>query len=410
MKSVIVLGAGMIGVATALHLQRRGWSVALVDRKDPGQETSYGNTGVIQSEAVRPYAMPRDLASLARIAIGRSNDVHYRLRSLPGQLGPLARYWWHSSPARHDRISQAYAPIIAQAACEHDDLIRAAGADNLVQRQGYRVLHRDKAALDEMVAMAETVRATYGVRFRVLGADDLARAEPQLTHAGVGAVHWLDPWTVSDPGGLATAYARLFVRLGGTIRRGDAAALTARSVGWSVTAADGRLDAEAAVVALGPWSPDLLHRLGYRFPMVRKRGYHRHYAGGSVPQLTLVDEVFGYVLAPMAQGLRITTAAELSGPDAPATPVQLARAEAAARQLLDLGKPVEAQPWLGTRPCMPDMLPVVGPAGRHPGLWLHFGHGHQGLTLGPVTGRLLAEMMSGEPPIVDPHPYRPDRF
>jgi D-amino-acid dehydrogenase len=90
--------------------------------------------------------------------------------------------------------------------------------------------------------------------------------------------------------------------------------------------------------------------------------------------------------------------------------VQLGRAEAVARKVISLGPGIEANPWLGTRPCMPDMLPVMGPAVRHKGLWMHFGHGHQGFTLGPVTGRILAELMSGEPPLVEATAYRPDRF
>jgi D-amino-acid dehydrogenase len=112
----------------------------------------------------------------------------------------------------------------------------------------------------------------------------------------------------------------------------------------------------------------------------------------------------------MARGLRITTGAELTGRPAASTPVQLGRAEAAARELLALGEPVEPRPWIGTRPCMPDMLPVIGQAPGHPGLWLHFGHGHQGFTLGPATGRLLAEMMTGERPFLDPTPFRPERY
>ena len=103
MPSAIVLGGGMVGVASALHLQRRGWSVVLVDRNEPGRETSYGNTGIIQGEAVRPYPMPRDLASLVKIATGRTNDVRYRLLSLPSHLRPLLQYWRNSAPARHER-------------------------------------------------------------------------------------------------------------------------------------------------------------------------------------------------------------------------------------------------------------------------------------------------------------------
>ena len=410
MKSAIVLGGGMVGVASALHLQRHGWAVALVDRKPPGQETSYGNTGIIQSEALRPYPLPHDWRTLGRIVTGRTNDVRYRLAALPHHIEPLLRYWWHSFPKRYARIVTAYTAIIAHATGEHDQLVRESGAGNLVRRDGYRVLHREAAAFEAEVATAEALSAAHGVKFSVLTARELRCAEPGLNDGGLGGLHWQEPWSVSDPGALVTAYARLFERLGGTIRVGDAGTLTQGRGGWSVLCTDGLIEAEAAVVALGPWSPDLLQKFGYRFPMVRKRGYHRHYAGGSPLGLPLRDAAFGYVMVPMARGLRITTAAEFSAPDAGPTPVQLARAEAVARELIDLGHPVEAEPWFGTRPCMPDMLPVIGRAPRHPGLWLHFGHGHQGFTLGPVTGRMLAEMMSGEPPIADASPYKAERY
>jgi D-amino-acid dehydrogenase len=410
MRSAIVLGAGMVGIATAVHLQRRGWSVVVVDRREPGQETSYGNAGFIQSEARRPYPMPTDLRSLLEIATGRNNDVHYRPATLPRHAGPLLRYWWNSFPARHDRISADYARIIAKAESEHDDLIRASGAGNLVRRDGYRILYRDQAPLDRDVAEAEALRAAYGISFRTMSAADFAKAEPGLINPGVGALHWLEPWTISEPGALVAAYAHLFERLGGTIVRGNAETLTQAGKGWAVTSAAGRLEAEAVVVALGPWSPKFLRRFGYRIPMLEKRGYHRHYAGGQKLDLPLRDAAFGYVMAPMTKGLRLTTGAELSAPDAKPTPVQLMRAEAAARELIDLGKPVEVEPWLGTRPCMPDMLPLLGRAPRHDGLWLHFGHGHQGFTLGPTTGRMLAELMSDEQPIVEASAFRPDRF
>ncbi|WP_316192031.1 MULTISPECIES: FAD-dependent oxidoreductase [unclassified Bradyrhizobium] len=410
MKSAIVLGGGMVGVGTALHLQSRGWSVALIDRKEPGRETSYGNAGIIQSEAVRPYAMPHDISGLFDIATGSTNDVHYELLALPYHMRPLLQYWWNSFPKRHEQIAQTYARLIGRAAPEHEPLIAAAGAGNLVRRDGFRVIHRQQAQFDKEVKEAEAVHDAFGVKFRVLSARELAQAEPGLTDSGLGGLQWLEPWTVSDPGGLVASYADLFIRRGGKFIHGDATSLAQTGSGWSVRTSEGQIDAEAAVVALGPWSPEFLKRFGYDIPMVRKRGYHRHYAGGAPLDLPLRDAAFGYLMNPMVKGVRITTGAELSGPDAKPTPVQLAKAERAARQLMDLGKPVEPEPWLGTRPCMPDMLPVVGPAARHKGLWLHFGHGHQGFTLGPATGRILAEMMSGESPGVDVAACAPERF
>lgn len=410
MQSVIVLGGGMIGISSALHLQSRGWSVVLVDRKDPGRETSYGNSGIIQSEAVRPYAMPRALKALATIALGRANDVRYSVAALPYHAAPLLRYWWHSAPHRHREISALWAQLIARAATEHEPLIREAHADNLVRRNGYRALYRDPASLAQAISVAEQNHRDHGVKFRVLSGSELAKVEPLHLATFPGAIHWLEPWTVSDPGGLVSAYAELFQRRGGVIRLGDAESLQQSGSGWSLDLPGGRIEAESIVVALGPWSPDFLKGFGYRIPLVRKRGYHMHYHGGQSLDLPMLDAGLGYVIAPMAKGLRVTSGAELVGRDAPATPVQLTRASAAARQLLDLGTAVEPKPWFGTRPCTPDMLPVIGHAPRHRGLWMNFGHGHQGFTLGPATGRLLAEMMSGETPGVDVAPYSPNRF
>jgi D-amino-acid dehydrogenase len=391
-------------------LQKRGWSVALVDRKQPGRETSYGNAGIIQSEALRPYPMPHGLSELFRIATGRTNAVRYHLASLPEHIAPLFRYWWNSCPAFYERASAAYAEIIKAAVREHEHLIREAGAGNLIRRNGFRVLYREHATFDAETATAEALRKAYGIKFSVLTSRELKQAEPGLNEGGVGGLHWQEPWTVLNPGALVTAYADLFSRSGGSIVRGEAQTLRQSRNGWSLVTEAGEIEAEAAVVALGPWSPELLKRLGYRVSMVRKRGYHRHYVGGSPLDLPLHDAANGYVMAPMQNGVRITTGAELTSPDAKPDPVQLAHAERAARKLIDLGKPVESEPWYGTRPCMPDMLPVVGAATQHKGLWFNFGHGHQGFTLGPTTGRLIAELMNGEPPMVDPAPYRPDRL
>lgn len=411
MKSAIVLGAGIVGVATAVHLQQRGWSVVLLDRGEPGGETSYGNAGIIQSEALRPYPMSHDWRELTNIAIGTTNGVRCRIAALPWHLAPLLGYWWHSFPARHARASAAYAQIIGCAVREHDAFIRDSEAGNLIRRDGFRVLYREHSALQAAIAAAETLRATYGVKFSILTPWDFKQAEPALADAGVGGIHWLEPWTAFDPGGLVTAYANLFTRLGGHIVRGDAQSLSESGNGvWSVITQGGRMEAEAAVVALGPWSPELLKRFGYRFPMVRKRGYYRHYAGGGTLDLPLYDAANGYVLAPMTKGVRITTGAEFAAPAGKLDLTQLAFAEQAARKFLDLGWPVEPKPGFGTRPCMPDMLPVIGGASRHRGLWLHFGHGHHGFTLGPATGRLIAELMSNEVPMVDPFPYRPERY
>jgi D-amino-acid dehydrogenase len=410
MTSAIVLGAGMIGVSTALHLQRRNVSVALVDRRGPGEETSFGNAGIIQSEAVEPYSMPRDVPSLARIALGRTNDVRYRLAALPSHAVALAHYWKNSAPHRFALICKAYGALIAYAVPEHDVLIREASVDNLVRHDGYLLIHRHRDQFEQAIEYARRLSQQWGVPYRLLDANGVKACEPSIAGPVAGAIHWTGPWSVSDPGRLVKAYAELFARGGGSILVGDARSLLRVGRSWQVTTDAGPIEAEHVVVALGPWSPELLKPFGFDFRIVRMRGYHRHFAGGAPLSHPLFDTENGYVLAPMARGLRLTTGAELTGRNAPATPVQLERAERAARQLIDLGSSVDPDPWFGTRPFLADMLPVIGEAlPEYPGLWFNFGHGHQGFTLGPASGRLLAEMLAGSTPVIDPTPFRPHR-
>ena len=410
MATVLVLGAGMVGTCTALHLAMRGHSVTLVDRRGPGQETSYGNAGIIQREAVEPHPFPRDLCSLAKVALGQDNAVHYSFGALPAVASALFGYWSNSSPRRYASIAQAYGRLIEHATAEHEPLIEQAQAQDLVFRDGYRFVFREAASYQREVARARRLAQSHGLRHTEQDSEALAVAEPALRRRMAGSVHWLDPWSVRDPGGLVERYAALFQKLGGTLLQGDATTLAQTGTGWRVRCTDQTLDAEHAVVALGPWSDALLRSLGYRYPLFIKRGYHRHYQSSLPPALPMLDADHGLVIVPTFKGVRITTGAEFAPLEALPTPVQSVRSRELAGQLINLGDPVEPKPWLGARPCTADMLPVMGRAPRHPGLWFNFGHAHQGFTLGPACGRLLADLIEGKTPYFEPGPYLPTRF
>ncbi|PZX18863.1 D-amino-acid dehydrogenase [Palleronia aestuarii] len=382
----------MVGVATALALQARGHDCLLLDRRAPGEETSYGNAGLIQAEAAEPYALPWRVWDLARMAVGYRNAVALDPRALPGQAGALLRYWWQSRPASHARISRTYARLIAEAVPTHAPLIAEAGADNIIHRDGYWDAYRTPGAFDAALQEAERMRERHDCAFTPHDGDALGRAEPALERRLAGAILWSETWRCSAPGELVAAYARLFVARGGTIATGDAMSLEQVGKGWRAAGQE----AERAVVALGPWSPELLARFGYRVPMVRKRGHHLHFAGTHGLRRALVDAENSTVLAPMRQGLRVATGAAFSTSAPAALPRQLRRGEVTARELLPIGEAVEPAAWSGTRPCLPGMLPLVREAPRHPGLWLHFGHGHHGFTLGPATAERLARAMEGE--------------
>ena len=409
---VIVLGAGIVGTATALHLLKRGRSVVLIDRRGPGEETSYGNTGIIQREGVVPYPFPRDIRLMAQYALNLRPEANLHWSALPKIAPWLYRYWQASTAQGLAATSRAARPLVERCIQEHEALMADAGILGMIRRTGYLRFHRSAQTLEKEIAKGEGDHKTYGVNFRPLGPRELEEIEPHLRGPKVGGVLMPEPVSVSDPGGVVKAYARLLEERGGRFLQGDARTLAPLRSGWQVRTAEGPVAAGAVVVALGPWSDDVFRPLGMRLPFGVKRGYHMHFKpeGNATLNRPVIDVANGFALTPMAKGIRLTTGAEFALRDAPPSPVQLARVEPLAREIFPLGERVDAEPWLGRRPCLPDMLPIVGPAPKREGLWLNFGHHHLGFTLGPVTGRLLAEMMTGEAPFTDPSPYRADRF
>jgi len=411
-ESVLVLGAGMVGVSVALHLRRRGVDVVLVDRQGPGEGASFGNGGLIQREAVYPHAFPRTFSELLRIARNKAVDVSYHPLALPSYASPLLRYWWNSDPARYGQVVQAWSALIRTCLDEHLALAQGTEAMDLLRPIGFMRLFRDPRMLEAAAAAAEIGKRDHDVNYAVLDARGVAAAEPHLLVERAGAIHWTDPLSVSDPHALTLAYFQRFMEEGGSFATGEAASLAQAGSGWKVQTQGGPVEAARAVIALGAWAPKVTQALGYAPPLFGKRGYHFHYGmqGNAVLNRPIIDSHAGFALMPMRAGVRLTSGAEFAFTDAAPTPIQLDRADPLARELLPLAGRVEDKPWLGVRPCMPDMLPVIGPLPRHAGVWCAFGHGHQGLTLGPTTGRLVAEMMTGESPFVDPAPYRPERF
>jgi D-amino-acid dehydrogenase len=408
----IVLGAGIVGISAALALQARGRSVVLVDRRPAAEETSFGNSGLIQREGVVPYAFPRDVRSIVSAALNLPTATFVHWRALPSIARPLYGYWRHGTADRIRTTAWAAKPLVERSVEEHEALMQAAGIAGMMRRTGYLKVFRSRQAFAQELEADELARRAYGIGSEVRTGAEAHALEPHLTGPIAGAILMPQPVSVADPAAVGRAYAELFVRRGGAFVTADANTLSETTDGWQVQRVEGPVSAPAVVVALGPWSGALLQRLGVRLPFFVKRGYHMHYRPLGHARLTrpVIDGESGYVLAPMTRGVRLTTGAEFTTHLAPPTPVQLDRVEPLARALFPLGDRLDMKPWLGARPCFPDMLPMVGEVPGRRGLWLDTGHHHLGFTLGPVTGRLLAEMLSGGETLADPEPYRVGRF
>jgi D-amino-acid dehydrogenase len=407
----IVLGAGIVGTSIALHLVKGGLSVALLDRRAPGEETSYGNAGVIEGNTLFPHAFPSGLGALAKIASKRATEANYHLSFLPKIAPWLLAYRANTTIERSIAYANMMRPLFAHAVSEHEMLMAEAGATRYLRKDGWLKLYRSDAAF-AATARERDLAAEFDLSHVTLDRDAALALEPALAPVFARAVHWSKAASVSNPLAVTRAYAARFSALGGVVLQGDARSLRRAGNRWSVNADEGPVESENVVVALGPWAPDLLDPLGIKLPLAVKRGYHRHFRprGNAGLNRPVVDVEVGYCVAPMEQGLRLTTGAEFAARDAAPTPVQLERLLPAARALFPLGEPVEDKPWMGSRPCFADSRPVIGRAPDHPGLWLALGHAHWGLTLGPATGRLLSEMMTGATPFCDPMPYAAERF
>jgi D-amino-acid dehydrogenase len=407
----IVLGAGIVGTSVALHLVKRGLSVALVDRAGVGEQTSYGNSGVIEGSTILPPAFPAGLAALMRVALKRGSDANYHMSFLASIVPWLWAFRAASQPRRIAETARLNRPLFARALAEHEALMLEAGATRLLRKTGWMKLYRDAAAVRGLELEFELAKE-FGLPFELLDVAGARKLEPSLNPVFERAVFWPLAASIGNPLALTRAYAARFNTLGGVTLTGDARTMHRSGAGWRVETDQGGLDSPQVVVALGPWAPALLEPLGIKLPMAVKRGYHRHFKGEGTAALSrpVVDVSGGYLITPMEQGIRLTTGVEFAARDAAPTPVQIDRLMPRLRELFPIGERADDKTWMGSRPTFPDSRPVIGRAPAQKGLWLAIGHAHWGLTLGPVTGRLIAGMMAGETPICDPTPYAAERF
>lgn len=409
---VIVIGAGMVGTSIAWHLQNNNSQVLLLDKKPPGSETSYGNAGLIQREAIHVHPFPRHLTELIRVLPNQNTDIRYRWPAVFRYHQALLKYWQFSTPSSVQKIEKEWKTLIEHCTSEHQEMITAAGAEDLIRRDGWIEMHRDEDKLKTAIVGAESAQQQ-GIEHKVLSIAQLKELEPNGNFDDfIGAIHWSNSWQVSNPRALVKAYAKSFQSMNGTIGESTVKEIGLDGDGWQVMTDHETFYSDDVVIAAGPWSNQLIRPLGYDLPLFPMRGYHQHFETTEKNKIyhSLVDIDKGFVMGPMQQGIRITSGAEMTTMDAPKNFDQLNAVLRFAQAVLPLNQRVETEAWAGSRPCMPDMKPVIGSAGKHNNLWFAFGHGHQGFTLGPITGRIIEELLHKKPTVVDIKPFNAQRF
>ncbi len=408
---VVVVGAGIVGTCSASYLLRDRHDVVLVDSEGPGEGCSKGNAGAISPGSCIPLSGPGVLTKIPGWLSDPLGPLRIRPAYLPTALPWLIRFAFAGRRGRIAGLADALRALHANTFENYAPLLANAGCRDLIRRTGTLTVYTTDRSLAES-HRERSLREERQVRQRVLGAGELRDLVPELSSDYKHGVLLPDHGFVTNPYRLVRGLAEQFARDGGHLERRRVTGITVREGRVTgVRTTDGELIADRVVVAAGAWSNTLIEGLGVRVPLESQRGYHATIQGsGIAPALPVVSAEAKVYATPMEDGLRLAGTVEFAGLDAPP---DFRRAEA----LIDLAKDMfpalaagAASHWMGHRPCLPDSLPVIGAAPGHPDLLLAFGHGHHGMTGASTTGAIIASLVSGRQPPIDPAPYRPDRF
>ena len=410
-KNITIIGAGVVGMATASCLRRDGHDVTVVDMRPPGEYCSSGNAGILSPGSCVPFGMPGNLKKVPRWLLDPVGPLAirpgYSLRALPW----LLRFQAASRMARIDPIADALRALLRQTLDAWGPLAQWAGVPDIIRRTGYLVVYESEQAF-RGDALAWKIRRDRGVVCTDLDAARIRELEPALRGIYARGVFLPEQGFVANPLRLTQALAAQFQRDGGKILQRKVLGIEIDAGGPSVLMTDaGRLSVETLVLCAGVHSNDFSARLGSRVPLESQRGYHVHFEN---PTVTLRRPVLSgegkFFATPMETGLRVAGTVEFAGTEAAPN---YARADAlgvqAARMLPGLAGSNVTQ-WMGHRPCMPDSLPVIGTSPRFANVYFAFGHGHVGLCGGAPTARIIADLIAGRKPNIDITPYRADRF
>ena len=411
MRRVTVIGAGVIGMCVASYLQRMGATVTVLDPIEPGKNCSFGNAGSISRRACVPLASPGMLKDLPKWLTDPMAPLAIRWSYLPWAMPWLWRFIRAGRRSEVERSAAALSALLDPVFENYEPLLKEAKAEDLIRKDGQLYVYESEAAY-QADASGWELRQRHGARIEVMSREQLREFEPTLAPFFATGVLLPEHGHCVNPFGLVRALADSFRRNGGSIvaeRVLDVEMDGDRP--RALVTAIGRHDVETVVVAAGAWSQQLARLFGHRVPLETQRGYHATLSAPSMtPRSTVMWTEKKFMATPMQMGLRFAGTVELAGLDAPPNYDR-------ATKLLELGKRMfpglegsDVSRWMGHRPCLPDSVPVIGPSPKVKNVYFAFGHGHIGLTGASTTGRLLAELVMGAKPCIDPTPYRIDRF
>lgn len=412
-SQIVVVGAGIVGITTALQLQQAGMQVLLLDRDAPAAGASSGNAGALAISEVIPLAEPGVIRKVPGWLLNPLGPLAVRWRYLPGLLPWLGRFMLASRPSRVRDLSLQLASLLGRATQDYQQLLHGTALAAMWRRHGALTVYPDAAMLTADLERWQQ-RGQLGVRWQRCTAEQARQLEPALKAPWLHAIDMPDWSHVDDPQQFALGLFQLFCQAGGRFQSAGVTRLDEQGgkVRGVILADGSRVLAEQVVIASGVWSDAFARQLGQTLPLESERGYHLTLPHAGMPlQRYLLNAPESFVILPMANGgLRLAGTVELASRDAPADYRR-------AHMLLDKASamlgPLDSRgmtAWMGNRPSVPDTVPVIGPSRRHPNVLFACGHGHLGLTLAATTAAMLRAHLLGQQALPDflvPSRYQP---
>lgn len=409
---VFIIGAGVIGLATARHLQRQGARVRVVDALGPGGGASHGNAGLISAASALPVALPGMIRRVPSWLSDPAGPLIIRPSHLPRMFPWLMRWLAAGRMTSVHRISAALHTLHGNSLIYWRDLLGQQQFDHSIRLAGHLQVW-DQGPQSLGAKLEREVRERFSIPSEPLDANQLQRTIPGIAPHILQGLLLPHNGHIVDPGGLITAMANQFLDDGGVLLRESVLRICAlpQKSGYLIVTNTGNHRATRLVVAAGAWSAELLKPLNIRLPLETERGYHVMLPDPNIQlPLPVNYKSRGVAITPMLKGLRVAGSVEFAGLR---RPPDIERARALIRHAHDLLPGLthgEPEYWMGHRPSLPDSLPILGPTPAYPGLYLGFGHGHFGMTSAPASARLLSELILNQTPNIDPAPYSIKRF
>ncbi len=410
-RTVAIIGAGIVGVSTAIWCLRDGHDVILIDKKGPAEGASFGNGGVLASCAVVPVTVPGLWKKAPRMLFDTNQPLFLKWSYLPKLAPWLRQYMKHATAEAVHARAKAMTSLIGDSLSDHQSLAAGTGAEKWIKPSDYLFAYKDRAQF-KADAFGWSVRAENGFEWETLEGSALTEYDPCFAPSIDFGVKLKNHGRIADPGQYVKDLAAHAQAQGAKLIIGEVSDILREHGAVTGMRADGEnIACDAVVLATGVWSGPLAKRLGIEVPLESERGYHLElYEPSVMPRTPVMITEGKFVVTPMEGRLRLAGVVEFGGLDAPRSHLPFQLLERGIRAAIPGIKWKETRKWMGHRPSIADSIPLIGQAPRIKGAYLGFGHDHVGLTGGPKTGRLLSQLISGRNPNIDLTPYSPARF